>query len=177
MEKLVGILFLVFSFGLMTSYGFAKDNDRLVSEGLVQASVNDVWQAFTTKSGIESWMAAHAEIDLRIGGIMKTQYDPNGAVDDSTSIHNTILCFEPLKMLSIQVSKAPEKFPFPKAIKQMWTIIYFESKGENETLVRSVCLGFTEDEESKNMRKFFEHGNAQTIQGLQKRFEKKSNDK
>ncbi|MGE5213405.1 MAG: SRPBCC domain-containing protein, partial [Nitrospirota bacterium] len=59
----------------------AQENHRLVHEALVNAPLEQVWAAFTTKAGLESWMVAHAEIELKIGGRMKTQYDPKGTTD------------------------------------------------------------------------------------------------
>jgi len=37
---------------------------------------------------------AHADIDLKIGGKMRTHYVPNGQIGDANTIENTILCFE-----------------------------------------------------------------------------------
>lgn len=161
-------LFVFFSFP-----GYAQEKNQLVHEGTVKASVEDVWMAFTTKPGLESWMTSHAEIEMKIGGLMKTQYDPGGSINDSTAIHNKILSFDSLRMLSFQVCKAPEKFPFPSAIKEMWTVVYFEPKGEKETIVRIVCSGFNESKESLKMREFFDKGNLFTLQELQKRFSEK----
>jgi len=148
----------------------AQEDTRLVHEGLVNAPVEQVWAAFTTSEGLESWMAAHATIDLKIGGKMKTQYDPRGTIDDAKAIENTILSYEPMRMLSIKVAKAPDTFPFPNAIKNMWTIVYFLPEGEKTTRVREVSMGFGNDDESKKMREFFNRGNAFTLQKLQKRF-------
>ena len=78
---------------------------------LIEAPVDAVWAAFTTKEGQESWNVSHAEIDLKIGGKMRTHYDPNGRIGDPNTIENTILCFEPKRMLAIQVANPPEKFP------------------------------------------------------------------
>jgi uncharacterized protein YndB with AHSA1/START domain len=148
----------------------AQENNRLVHEGTVDAPVDQVWAAFTTKAGLESWMAAHAEIELKLGGTMKTQYDSKGKVDDGKAIENTIISYEPMRMLSLKVTKAPQAFPFPNAIKNMWTVIYFEAEGEKATRVRVVGLGFGTDDESKKMRQFFDRGNAFTLKELQKRF-------
>jgi uncharacterized protein YndB with AHSA1/START domain len=99
------------------------EDARLVHEGVVQASLDEVWKAFTTNKGQESWNVAHAEIDLRVGGKMRTHYSPKGKLGDSGTIENTILSYDPKRMLSIKVSKTPKGFPFPKAIKSMWTVI------------------------------------------------------
>lgn len=148
----------------------AQNDNPLVHEGIVNAPLDQVWAAYTTKTGLESWMAAHAEIDLRVGGVMKTQHDSKGTTDDATAIANTILSYEPLRLLSLKVTKFPQGFPFPTAIRNMWTIVYFEAQGEKATRVREICLGFGPDEESAKMREFFNRGNAFTMELLQKHF-------
>lgn len=146
------------------------DDSRLVNEAIIEASIDDVWEAWTTKKGIESWMVAHADIELKVGGKMRTHYDPNGVLGDPNSIENTILCYDPKRMLSIKATKTPEKFPFKKAIEGMWTMIYLEELGPKRTKVTTVGLGFTNDPESQKMREFFKAGNAQTLEQLRKRF-------
>jgi uncharacterized protein YndB with AHSA1/START domain len=141
-----------------------------VVEGLIHAPVDAVWAALTTKEGQESWNVAHAEIDLKIGGKMRTHYDAAGRIGDPNTIENTILCFEPRRMLAIQVLSPPEKFPFKSAIKKVWTVIYFENAGSSLTRLRIVGNGYGDDEESRKLRSFFEKGNAYTLQKLQERF-------
>jgi uncharacterized protein YndB with AHSA1/START domain len=145
-----------------------------VVEGVVSAPVDAVWAALVTKEGQESWNVAHAEIDLKIGGKMRTQYDPAGRIGDPNTIENTILCFEPRRMLAIQVLNPPEKFPFKTAIKKVWTVIYFEDDGPSLTSLRIVGNGYSDDEESLKLRSFFEKGNAYTLQKLQEKFAKKA---
>ncbi len=115
-------------------------------------------------------MVAHSEIDLRVGGLMRTHYDPKGEIGDAQTIENRILSFEPGRMLSIQVSKAPLGFPFPDAIKAMWTVIYLTPEAGAQTRVRIVGLGFGDDPDSQKMRQYFDRGNAYTLRKLQERF-------
>lgn len=152
-------------------------DDRLVHEGVVAAPARDVWAAFTTEEGQESWMVAHSELELKVGGLMRTHYDPKGVIGDPGTIENTIISFDPERMLSIRVTKAPEAFPFPTAVKSMWTVIYFEAVDPRSTRVRVVGLGFGSDEESQKMRAFFDRGNAFTLKRLQERFAPKKSDK
>jgi hypothetical protein len=65
------------------------------------------------------------------------------------------------------------KFPFPKAIQAMWTVVYFEDADGGKTRVTVVGNGFGDDEEAQKMRAFFQRGNDYTVQQLQKYFEKK----
>ena len=143
---------------------------ELVTEGMIEGPVDAVWAALATKEGQESWNVAHAEIDLKIGGKMRTHYDATGRIGDPDTIENTILCFEPNRMLSIQVTNPPAKFPFKNAIKNMWTVIYFENAEPSRTWLRIIGVGYGDDEESRKLRGFFDKGNAYTLKKLQEKF-------
>jgi uncharacterized protein YndB with AHSA1/START domain len=144
--------------------------ESIVSEGIVNAPPVEVWKAWTTSEGLQSWLAPHADIDLRIGGLMRTNYSAAGKLDDAESIANRVLAFEPERMLTIQVAKTPESFPFKNAVKSMWTVLYFQPTTDGKTLVRVVGLGFSTDEESQKMKAFFARGNAFTLEELQAHF-------
>lgn len=147
-----------------------KPSGPLVSEGVIEAPVAEVWAAFTTQKGLEAWMVPHAEIDLRVGGKMLTHYDPAGTLGDPNTIENTILSFEPNRMLSIKATKAPASFPFKASLESMWSVLYFSEIEPSKTHIRCVGLGYGEDEESQKLRSHFEHGNAYTIRQLQAYF-------
>lgn len=150
----------------------ARAADSIAVEGVVDAPVSAVWKAWTTSAGLESWLAPHADIDLRINGLMRTQYEPKGKLGDAGTIENQVLAFEPERMFSIRVAKAPADFPFRKVIGAMWTVVYLTAQGSDRTNVRIVGLGFAADEESQKMKAFFEQGNALTLTELQKHFAK-----
>jgi uncharacterized protein YndB with AHSA1/START domain len=157
--------------------GSASAQEHIVHEGIIDASVREVWKAYTTKEGLESWMVAHADIALEVGGTMRTHYDPKGSLGDPKTIENTILSYEPERMLSLKVSRTPAGFPFPNAIKTMWTVVYFEPISPLKTRLREVSLGFGDDDESRKMREFFDRGNAATLAQLQKHFSEASSGK
>jgi uncharacterized protein YndB with AHSA1/START domain len=149
------------------------DVSPLVHEAIVDAPLAEVWNVWATSEGLRLWMAPHAEIDLRVGGLMRANYNPDGKLGDSQTIVNTVLSFEPQRMISIKVVKTPDGFPFPNAITQMWSVIYFTEVDGNKTVVREVSLGFSSDNESQRMREFFERGNATTMSQLQRHFANK----
>jgi uncharacterized protein YndB with AHSA1/START domain len=105
--------------------------------------------------------------------MMRSNYDPKGSLGDPGTIENRVLAFEPERMLSIMVAKAPEKFPFRSKIGEMWTVLYFQPTSDGKTLLRIVGMGFGADEESQKMREFFKQGNAFTLAQLQKRFQQR----
>jgi uncharacterized protein YndB with AHSA1/START domain len=148
----------------------AQSTAPLISEGIVEAPLAEVWSAWTTGEGLRAWLAPHADIDFRIGGLMRTNYNPAASLDAPDTIENRVLSFEPERMLSIQVAKAPDNFPFPTAIYAMWTVMYFDALDTERTQVRVIGLGFDTTEESQNMRAFFERGNMATIEQMQRHF-------
>lgn len=155
---------------LVAATASAQNITPVVSEGVVDAPLAQVWRAWATAEGLRSWMAPVADIDLRVGGLMRANYAATGSLEDDGAIHNTVLSFEPERMLSIKVARFPTGFPFPNAIRNMWTVILLSPVEGGRTLVHAASLGFTPDEESQKMRAFFEQGNAVTLQALQKRF-------
>ena len=114
----------------------ARAAGSLTVEGTIEAAVAAVWSALTTTAGLQSWMAPHAEIELRINGLMQPS----------------------------------EGFPFPDAVRSMWTVISFEALAPARTRLRVVSLGFGDDDPSQRMRAFFEKGNATTLHKLQEKF-------
>ena len=150
------------------------DTSVVISEAIIEAPLQAVWDVWATSEGLRSWLAPQADIDLRVGGLLRTNYNANGSLADAQAIHNTVLSLDPGRMLSIQVSKAPAGFPFANAIQHMWTVVYFDSVGQNQTRVRVVGLGFRADAESQRMRAFFDRGNAATLKQLQRRFARRA---
>lgn len=149
----------------------AKANESIVAEGIVNAPVTAVWSAWTTSAGLKAWLAPHADIDLRIDGLMRSNYDPKGSLGDPGTIENRVLAYEPERMLSIKVAKAPANFPFNARIVDMWTVLYFQPTADGKTALRIVGMGFGADDESQKMKQFFQQGNAYTLAQLQKRFQ------
>jgi uncharacterized protein YndB with AHSA1/START domain len=147
-----------------------RANESITTEGIVDASVAEVWAAWTTSTGLRGWLAPHADIELRVGALMRANYSASGELGDAATIENKILSFDPERMLSIQVVRAPADFPFGLEVLNMWTVLYFEATPEGKTRIKIVGLGFTAAEQSQRMKSFFDRGNAYTLAQLQKRF-------
>jgi uncharacterized protein YndB with AHSA1/START domain len=146
-------------------------SDRIVIETVIDAPVDAVWKAYTTKEGLESWMVPKAEIRLAVGGTFRTHFDPNGKIGDADTIENAILSYEPERMLSLKVAKAPASLPMKSAAEKTWSVVYFTPDGQ-KTKVREVTMGFGPDEESQQLRGFLDSGNRMLLERLQKKFSK-----
>lgn len=143
----------------------------LVSEVTLDASPQQVWDVFATAEGWKLLGVAHAEVDFRVGGLVRTHYDPKGVLGDEKTIENTILAYEPLRMIAFRATKAPAGFPFPKEVmERTWSVATFEPAGAERTRLVLRGHGYGTDEASRKMRAFFDQGNAWTLERLRTHF-------
>lgn len=147
------------------------DTSPQVVEAIVKAPVEAVWKVWTTAEGFKAIGVAHAEVDLRVGGLMRTHYDPKGVLGDEGTIENKIIAYEPLRMLAVRIHKPPAKFPFKTAWRDTWTVVTLTDLGDGRTHVRCAGIGYTADPESQAMRRFFKMGNDFTLKKLQAHFD------
>ena len=144
--------------------------EPVIAQAEVDASPEKVWDAFTTREGLESWMVASGDVDLRIGGLIRTTYRKSADLDGDTAIHQEILSMDPGRMISFRTVKSPKDFPFSEAISKSWTVVYIEPLATGRTRVTVKMLGYTNDPQAQKMRSFFELGNKATLDALVKRF-------
>jgi uncharacterized protein YndB with AHSA1/START domain len=153
---------------LMGNGAFASDAQ--VTEGFINLPVTEVWKLFTTAEGYKKTGVADAEVDLRIGGAIRSHYDPKGRLGDSETIVNEILAFDPERMLTMRIKQAPASFPHKDVAGDIWTVIYFTAAGAGMTQVKIVGLGYTSDPKSQALRHFFEAGNKATLDRIAKQY-------
>ena len=166
------ILALAAAFFICTSV-CAQDDDRVVDEFEIEANIDDVWHAFTTTDGLKSWAAPLADIDFRVGGKWRANYNKDGKLGDETTIENTILSYDPKRMLSLKATGFPKGFGFVDAAKHTWSIFYFSRMSESKTKITIIGLGYTDSEQSKKMRAFFKPANKYSMDQLKAALEKK----
>jgi uncharacterized protein YndB with AHSA1/START domain len=146
-----------------------------VNEGVVEAPVEEVWKILATSEGYKVLGPALAEVDLRVGGTIRSRYGADGTLGDAETIENTILAYEPPTMMAVRIAKPPASFPFKNAWKSTWTVMTLVRIENGKTLLRAASLGFGADEESVAMRRFFEAGNQSVIANVQRHFATGSN--
>ncbi|MDM7914985.1 MAG: SRPBCC domain-containing protein [Candidatus Eisenbacteria bacterium] len=150
------------------------DTTALVHEAIIEAPVEEVWHVFSTGDGFRKLGVAQAKIDLRIGGKMLTHYkpEPDGVIGDEGTIENTILSYEPAKMIAFRITKPPAAFPFMRAYKNVWTVVTMDALADDRSRVRIACMGYGPDPEGQKMREFFDEGDAWTIRKLKEALER-----
>lgn len=145
-----------------------------VTEGIVNAPVAEVWKVFSTSEGYKALGVTLAEVDLRVGGSIRSRYGAGGVLGDEETIENVILAYEPERMIATRIQKPPASFPFKEAWRNPWTVVTLSEAGSGKSRVRVASLGFGTDKESLEMRRFFESGNRQVLETLQGHFDAQS---
>jgi uncharacterized protein YndB with AHSA1/START domain len=149
----------------------SSGTQAVVTEGIVNAPVAEMWRVFSTGEGYTKLGVAKAEIDLRPGGLARSHYDPAGVLGDEGTIVAEILAFEPQRMIATRIKSPPKGFPFMEAYKSVWTVVSMEDLGDGRTSVRIVQEGYGDDEESRKMQEFFKSGNAWVLKKLQSAYD------
>lgn len=149
----------------------SSDSSSFAQEAVIHAPVAEVWKVWSTSEGYKQTGVALAEVDLRIGGLIRSRYSAKGLLGDEETIENRILAYEPRRMIAFRIDRPPKSFPFKEAWKTTWFVVTLTDLGDGRTHIRAASMGFGTDEESVKMRKFFEDGNALTLSVLQKNFD------
>lgn len=147
------------------------DFSPLIHEAIINAPPSEVWKVFTTPEGFKLLGPAVVDIDFRVGGLMRSSYDPKVDLASDKAIHNQIIAFEPGRMLAFRIVQPPKGFPFMNAYKSTWSVATFTDLGDGRTSLRLAGMGYTAEAESQAMRNFFKSGNAWTIKKLQSHFD------
>ena len=147
----------------------AADEASFVNEGVIPAPVDAVWNVFATSEGYKTLGPALAEVDLRVGGVIRSRYRADGVLGDAETIENVIVDYRAPVMMAIRIQKPPASFPFKEAWKSTWTVLTL-TPTDDGTHLRATSYGYGTDEESLAMRKFFEAGNQQSIDTLRRHF-------
>jgi len=148
----------------------SADEISFVNEGVVPAPIDEVWKMLTTSEGYKALGPALAEVDLRVGGTIRSRYRADGTLGDAETIENVILAYEPPTMIAMRIQKTPATFQFKEAWKKPWTVTTLTPVDGGQTHIRATSLGYGSDEESLAMRRFFERGNQQTIDAVRRHF-------
>jgi uncharacterized protein YndB with AHSA1/START domain len=147
--------------GPVTVVKVARPDKALRFEVTVPGSLDDVWAAFTTQSGLATWLWRDTRVDARPGGDWLAMFP------QSTG-GGTILSLVPKKELVI-AALAPEKFP---AVREARTRAAFEflEVTPSSTKVTLVQTGWKTGDEWDAAYEYLAGGNAELLGQLYERF-------
>lgn len=131
-----------------------RNLDRAIKlEVVVNAPVEKVWQAWTTRDGIRSFFAPDCDIDLRVLGKYDILFAPSAPAGLRGAEDNLILAIQERKMFSFTWDAPPE---FPSIRKQRTSVVIrFLSIGPAKTKLLFTQSGWGEGEEWDKVHDYF----------------------
>jgi len=135
---------------------------------VVDAKLDDVWQAWTTEEGVRTFFAPQAKIDLRVGGAYEMYFMPDAPEGTRGSEGCTFVEIVPQKRLVFTWNFPPT---IPSIRNKKTTVsLDFSSVGDDQTSVSMVHTGFKEGEDWDKGYKYFEDAWALVLERLKYRF-------
>ncbi len=133
----------------------------LVEEVWIEASLEAVWNAYTTSAGWEGWAAPTADVDLRVGGLIRTNYSPGASLEDEDTNTLHILNYAPQALLTLR-AELQKNWPeiMQEDAERLTNTILFESMGPQLTRLRSYGMGYRDTPDYKRLMGFFISANA-----------------
>ena len=133
----------------------------------VNVPLDSVWKAYTTKKGWESWATSIADIDFKVNGLIRTNYNKDGKIGDDGTITLHIINYIPKRMLTLQ-AELTKNFPefMKEDEKDLFNMILFEEITPSKTKVISYGIGYKNNEKYMSLMKFFIQGNEQSYLNL-----------
>jgi uncharacterized protein YndB with AHSA1/START domain len=130
------------------------DADQAIKlEIILDAPVNRVWQAWTTRDGIKSFFAPDCDIDLRVLGKYDILFAPTAPVGLRGAEGNILLAIQEGKMLSFTWDAPPT---FPEIRKQRTSVVIrLVPITGNRTKLIFRQTGWGEGEEWKKAHDYF----------------------
>ncbi|HEY6642983.1 SRPBCC domain-containing protein [Povalibacter sp.] len=166
----VRILVLLVATAASTWAAAADDSNPQVIEGFINAPLAEVWKLFTTPEGYKVLGVPQSQIDLRVGGLIRSHSVPKGVLGDPETRIEELLAYDPERMLALRTRQQPASIPYPDAVAGTWSVIYFTPSGADMTHVRIVGLGYRDDPSSQALRKLFAESSRGTLDQAAKRY-------
>lgn len=135
----------------------------------VNASLDQAWQAWTTREGITSFFAPEAVVEPRVGGAFHIHMDPGAPAGARGADDMRFMALQPKKMLSFDWN-APPSLPEARA-QRSFVVVRFFPLTETRTRVTLHHTGWGDGGEWDKAYAYFDKAWAAVLGNLQKRFD------
>lgn len=152
-------------------------SQRIDVETIVNATLDDVWRAWTTNEGTQSFFAKKTNVSLAIGGPFEMHFAINAPKGQQGSEDCRFLSYLPQEMVSFSWSAPPQ---FPHARKhRTWVVVRFEAIGSDKVRVKLTHLGWAQmkaahpdhADEWEKVYQYFTQAWPYVLDNLKKRFD------
>jgi uncharacterized protein YndB with AHSA1/START domain len=144
--------------------------ERAIDKSIdVPATLDEAWDAWTTREGIVSFFAPDAEIEPRVGGAFHIHIDPGAPAGSKGADDMRFMALQPKQMLSFDWN-APPSLPEARA-QRTFVIVRFERLSGQLTRVTLHHTGWGAGGEWDKAYLYFDRAWGTVLGNLKKRFE------
>ena len=144
--------------------------ERSVDKSIVvPATLDQTWDAWTTRDGIVSFFAPDAKIEAKVGGAFQIYVNPLGEAGAKGADDMRFMAIQPKSMLSFDWNAPPH---LSEARQQRtFVVLRFAAVSEKETRVSLHHTGWGEGGEWDKAFTYFDRVWSSVLENLKKRFE------
>jgi len=148
----------------------AQAGERAVEKSVViDASIDQAWDAWTTRDGITSFFAPDAKIEPRVGGAFQIYFNPLAETGNKGADDMRFMALQPKKMISFDWNAPPH---LPQARQQRtFVIVRLDPVSDKQTRVAIHHTGWGDGGEWDKTYAYFDRAWGDVLGNLKKRFE------
>lgn len=135
----------------------------------IAASLDQAWEAWTTRDGIVSFFAPDAKIEPRVGGAFQIYFDPGAPAGGKGADDMRFMALQPKQMLSFDWN-APPSLPQARA-QRTFVVVRFAAVDARTTRVSLHHTGWGQGGEWDRAYTYFDRAWGNVLANLKKRFE------
>ena len=149
--------------------GAAGAERAIDKEVVVNATVDQAWEAWTTREGVIGFFAPDARVEPRVDGAFEVFFDPGAPVGQKGADDMRFLAVQPKKMLSFTWN-APPSLPEARS-QRSFVVVRFSAVGDGMTRVTLHHTGWGEGAQWDQAYGYFDRAWGNVLGSLKKRFE------
>ncbi|MDP1647880.1 MAG: SRPBCC domain-containing protein [Rubrivivax sp.] len=160
----------VLGLALAASLGAAHAGERAIDkEVVVNATLDEAWDAWTTREGIVGFFAPDARIEPRVGGAFHIHMDPGAPAGAKGADDMRFLALQPKKMISFDWN-APPHLPEARA-QRTFVMVRFAPVDDRTTRVTLHHTGWGDGGQWDQAYTYFDRAWGNVLGSLKKRFD------
>lgn len=162
--------FAAFAALMLAALVSAHGAERAIQKQIdINASLDQAWEAWTTREGIISFFAPDAKIEPHVGGAFQVYIDPLAPPGMKGADDMRFMALQPKKMLSFDWNAPPS---LPEARQQRtFVVIRFEPVNDKTTRVSLFHTGWGEGGEWDKTYTYFDRAWGNVLGNLKRRFD------
>lgn len=153
----------------LNAAGAAAAERSLDKDVVVNATLEQAWNAWTTREGIISFFAPDARIEPRVGGAFQIYIDPGAPAGMKGADEMRFMALQPYRMISFDWN-APPFLPEARA-QRTFVVVRFAAVDDKRTRVSLHHTGWGEGGEWDKAHAYFDRAWGNVLANLKKRFD------